>query len=777
MLERYTRALRLTGPKFAAETPGITVHGYWLDESHFYFQSERWNPSLGRIVSVPSIAACESQQVEEIASFEAVAEALSAESENPADARALCSAAFDMPDAETLALTVDGREYLLDVPGLKVKRAKPTLTTSTLYSPDGRLGCFVRGYDIWLINRETGTERPLTHSGVEHFCYGQAPETSLSALTYKTHPSPTGLWSPDSQWFLTHRIDERALPEMPLIQHVPKGGGRPVLHKYKYPLPGDPLPVLTYVAVHVVTGRIVEFFDFQAPLLTFSPFALRMAWFDAFGKVWFVRIDRHFKRVELITLDCESGGGKVVLEETVSSGYLDLSPVIFSTPNIRTLPRSKEIIWFSERDGWGHLYLYDAETGALKNRITAGEWLVRDIVHVDERHRRILFLAGGVVSGIDPAHRVLCSINFDGSNFRVLVQHDGDVFVSRTEPTGFEQNRPFAPACASPGVSPDCHYAVVRFSNVERGTTTEAVDLESGRRLTLCSAVSPPDAIQARRFTALAADGVTRLHGVMFLPAHFDVHGRYPLIDYIYPGPSAAHQPQSFHSVQAALAKSLAELGIVTIMLDTRGAPISSRAFHQVGYGSLLEPQLADHAAVVRQLCDRHGFLMHDRVGIVGWSGGGAAAARAICDYGGIFKICVAACGNHDSTFYTSMWSDKYRGTESRGSWSEQANSAAAHKLTGKMLLMCGDMDENVHVSQTWAMVDALIKANKDFDLLIVPNAGHDVLMTNGYAQRRVWDFVVANLLEETPPKEFEVCFEPHELGRFALRSWQEFGA
>ena len=201
-------------------------------------------------------------------------------------------------------------------------------------------------------------------------------------------------------------------------------------------------------------------------------------------------------------------------------------------------------------------------------------------------------------------------------------------------------------------------------------------------------------------------------------------------------------------------------------MLDTRGLPFRSRALHQIGYGELLEPQLADHAAVVRQLIERHSFLDGERIGAIGYSGGGLATARALFDYGHIFKVGVAVCGNHDSSLYTSFWSDKYRGPGARDGWTRQANSAAAHKLSGKLLLMSGDLDENVHVSQTLCLANALIRANRDFDLLIVPNEGHMVLMASGYAHRRAWDFFVLHLLGQSPPANFEIKFEPHEVKR-----------
>jgi dipeptidyl aminopeptidase/acylaminoacyl peptidase len=346
-------------------------------------------------------------------------------------------------------------------------------------------------------------------------------------------------------------------------------------------------------------------------------------------------------------------------------------------------------------------------------------------------------------------------VGFDGSGFSVLFSHDGDIYA--------------------PGISSDGRYAVIQFSSVEQGNRTDLVDLRSRQGFSIASIEPRPAERTPRPFTAQAADGVTRLHGTMFFPSYFEKGQRYPLIDCIYPGPHSSQQPQSYCAMSSARARSLAELGFITIMLDQRGAPVASRAFHQAGYGSLLEPQLADHAAVVRQLCERHEFIDRDRIGIIGESAGGAAAARALFDYGDVFNAGVSVCGPHDPRFYTSMWSDKYRGPIHADTPAEPPNTALAHKLRGKLFLISGDMDENVHVSHTLALADALIRVHKDFELLIVPNEGHNVLFTSGYALRRAWDFFVRHLRDESPPADFELQFEPHELARAVARVMREF--
>jgi dipeptidyl-peptidase 4 len=769
MKDRYARALRRTAPKIAASTPGAIVEGYWLDDQRYYFAADRFEPALGRLMAVPSIANRASGKVEEAIPLAILASLLGEQRGEVVEFDTLSSAVFDMPGADTLGVSLQGRNYLVNLNTRRINQSRAGLPVPALYSPDGRYACFVKDHDLWLRDRASAEERPLTSGGMPHRAHGLQTETCLAALTCRKQPSPLGLWSPDSQWFLTHRIDERDLSDLPVVQHAPPGGGRPMLHTFKYAVPGDPLPMAVLLAMHVPTGRAVCFEDFPTPVLSYSPFSSRTVWFEGEDTAFLLRTDRYFRHAELIRLDLAQGTGRIVLSETTTSAWLEFHQLLGMTPNVRTLS-SGEVIWYSERDGWAHLYLY-ASDGRLKNRITEGAWLVRDIVHVDEEQRRILFTACGLDPNRDPVQRVLCSVHFDGSGLTTLRSHDGDIAVPRTEPCGIDQSRPFCPSYAQPGVAPGGAAVVARYTNVQLGNVFKLIDLESDRSFALSSASPQSSHVLPQTFSALAADGVTRLHGTLFFPGDFDHARQYPLIDYIYPGPQTHVHPQSFAAVSSAQAEVLAELGCVSLMLDTRGMPFRSKALHQAGYGHLAEPQLADHAAVIQQLCERHPFIDRDRIGILGQSGGGYAAARAMFDYASLFKVGVAVCGNHDSNVFSALWSDKHRGPGDPATFAQQANAAAAHKLRGKLMLISGDMDENVHVGHTLTLADALVRAHRDFDLLIVPNEGHLILMTNGYVQRRIWDYFVRHLLGETPPEDFEIRYEPFELSRMT-RSW-----
>lgn len=760
---RYSRAARLCAPRWAGRAAGLVIQGYWLNDNLYFFLKEEFVPGRGRVIRTPALADCQTGAVHEVIGMEVLSEVLGGHLKS-GETDEICAATFAMPRPGALAVAMRGKQFLLDLDQRRVVAAEPQPQIPAIYSPDGRHAVFIREYDLWLADRTLRAERALTSDGVANRSYGRQSEVNAWAISYRKRPLPVGLWSADAEWFVTHRIDERDVHDLALVEHVPQSGGRPTVHQYKYPFPGDAMPIATLVAFHASSGRVLTFEDWPLLVTEGSPISGRTVWFDECGGLYALQFDRYCTKVNLLRLDLATGSGRVVMSEETSAGYLDLYPQTTMTPCVRTLGSTREIIWYSERDGFGHLYLYDRGTGELKNRITKGTWQVSDLLHVDEGGRRAYFLAAGLDSENDPARRSLCAVNLDGMGFEVLLSYDGDVFVERSEPSGRGQDRPTWPAYAQTGFSPDGRHCVARLGSVDRGNSIEVVNLRTDDRIRLASVGPQAGEPSARHFRALAADGDTVVHGIMFLPSDFDPGRRYPLVDYVYPGPRIPWKPQCYGTMRGADAMAIAELGFVVIMLDTRGVPLRGRSFHQAGYPSLFEPQLADHAAVVRQLGDRESFIDRTQVGVIGWSAGAAAAVRAMCGYAEIFKVGVAACGNYDTDCYYSSWSDKYQG---RAGNLRESNRDLAHRLSGQLLLISGDMDENVHVSQTLKFVDSLIQENKEFSLLIVPNAGHEVLSVSGYALRKAWDHLVRHLQGEKIPTPFEVKFSAEEISSF----------
>jgi dipeptidyl aminopeptidase/acylaminoacyl peptidase len=470
--------------------------------------------------------------------------------------------------------------------------------------------------------------------------------------------------------------------------------------------------------------------------------------------------------VRLIRLDLGSGAEKTIIEESAVEGYVETHPLMFHPPNVRVLERSKEVIWYSDRDGWGHLYLVNLETGAVTRQITKGAWVVRDIVHVDEVARTLVFTASGFDTAKDLGRRRLCEVSLDTGEFRVLISHDGDVVVAPapTRPEG--QAHLFRPDMLRKGASADGRFIVARRTHVKNGAATVVLDRHTGTETVLCeasSAVSAPSSTPTE-LSFVAADGVTSIHGLLVLPREANPESKQiPLIDLMYPGPQSPWVPRGYGATQVLAAQSMAELGFAVLLLDTRGIPHRARAIRQAGYGSDLEPQLADHAAAVAQVCAAHRELDPRRVAAVGVSAGGAGAARALFDYPSTYCCAVAIAGSHEVRNYRSGWADFYLGPKSN----EPSNIDLAHKLKGALMLVSGDMDDNVPISQTLRLVDALIRANKDFELLIAPNEGHLTFLSNGYVHRRVWDFLVRKLFDAEPPKNFPLSHAPEALAAY----------
>lgn len=773
MLQKYKRAARMSGPRISVCNPAF-VKGYWISAKAYFHVVEEVSRHHGTIRKIPRVANPDNGTTDRM-SFDEIADLVLKAGGPDLESPAWSAVGYEMSALDTLVISVDGMDYHLRWRDRSLRMASPSVEQPALFSPDGKYACSLAGDNLSLLSIETGEHRLLTCDGTTASRYGADPAASLATAIHGRAALPMGLWSANSRWFISHRTDERCVPHSGLVEHAPSQGGRPVLHRFAYPIPGDPVPLVTIIAIDVQTGRIVEFGDFSFPSKAHSPFTFKFLWLGDNNNVWLVRIDRYWKSMELVELELESGSGRVILSEGVEQGYVEPNQVLGRAPNIAVLERRREVIWYSERDGWGHLYLYDLQTGELKNQITSGDWIVRDLVDVDEDSGRIFFTAAGMDRVADPSRRTFCSIDLDGSDLRTLLSHDGDVTIARAGPWPLDPYNPHQPRDARAGLSADQRFAVAELGNAAAGNSTEIINLETGTRQVLVHVPAGDDEPSVRHFDAVAADGVTPLFGIIFLPSDFDERKTYSLIDYVYPGPQITQQPQFYETANSALARSIAELGFAVMMLDTRVMPSRSRAIHQCGYGHLLEPQLADHAAVVGQMRDRFSFIAKDRAGIIGYSGGGAATAHALAAYPDTFTVGVSVCGNHDSSIYHHSWSDKYRGPGNASQWDGQSNTTVAGQLKGQLLLISGDVDENVLVSQTMRLSAALIEANKNFDLIIVPGADHFLLFTSGYAQRRAWDFLVEHLASEEPPAAFELTFSKAEVAQFRDRLNREY--
>jgi dipeptidyl aminopeptidase/acylaminoacyl peptidase len=457
--------------------------------------------------------------------------------------------------------------------------------------------------------------------------------------------------------------------------------------------------------------------------------------------VAFVSTSRDHKREALRVADAATGAIRNVLEESVATQFESGNGVV----NWHVLPASNEVIWFSERDDWGQLYLYDLATGRLKSKITSGEGNVAQLLRIDEKNRTLYFVGNARERGRDPYFRHFYRIGMDGKGLTLLTPEDADHDITLS-PSG----RYFVDTYSRPDVP---QISVLRDLNGKTVLTLEKADIS---RL-LATGWKPP-----MRITVKARDGKTDLYGLMYSPTTLDSSTAvFPIINHIYPGPQTGSVGSRSFSPARGDAQALAELGFVVVEIDGMGTPWRSKSFHDAYYGRMGDNTLPDQVAGMKELARRYRWIDINRAGIYGHSGGGFAAADAMFRYPDFFKVGISEAGNHDNRVYEDDWGERYQGLLVRGpnesdNYTAEANQSLAKNLKGKLLLAHGTMDDNVPQNNTLLVVDALIAANKDFDLLLLPNRRHG-FGNEAYMVRRRWDYFVKNLLGVEPPREYRI--------------------
>ncbi|HWI24484.1 MAG TPA: prolyl oligopeptidase family serine peptidase, partial [Lysobacter sp.] len=432
-----------------------------------------------------------------------------------------------------------------------------------------------------------------------------------------------------------------------------------------------------------------------------------------------------------------------VYSETVATQYQ--SAPALSSVNWRYLPESNEFLWYSEKSNWGHLYLHDLATGKLKRQVTSGDWNVTKVDHIDQATRTLWFRGVGREAGRDPYFVHFYKAGLDGGDVALLTPENANHQVT---------------------VAKDGTRFVDTYSTIDTAPVTLLRDAdgkqlaELGRAdLTRLKAAGwvPPSS-----FTVKARDGKTDLYGQMFKPSNFDPNRKYPVVTYIYPGPQVGSvRSRSFVPAHGDH-QALAELGFIVIAVDGMGTPLRSKSFQDAWYGNMADNTLPDQVAALKQLAAKYPWIDTTRAGIWGHSGGGNATATALFRYPDVYKVGIAESGNHDNLSYEDDWGERYHGllekkADGSSNYTGQDNAAYAKNLKGKLFLLHGLMDDNVPPQSTLLVVDALIKANKDFDLLLLPNARHGYGEYSLYVMRKRWDYFVRNLLGAEPPAQYEV--------------------
>ncbi len=607
-------------------------------------------------------------------------------------------------------------------------------------SPDGKRIAFVREWNLWMRDAATGAETALTTDGVKDFGYAtdNAGWTSTDRAIVE--------WSPDSKKIATYQQDQRNVGEMYLVDTKV---GHPTLRAWKYPLPGDPVvTMIQRVIVDADSGKVVrlQMSPDQHRSTLCDDLACRGRWEDAqwnaeSTNIAFVSTSRDHRRETLRIANAATGEVHDVFEETV--------PTFFESGNGRVnwryLSASKEIIWFSERDNWGQLYLYDADSGKPKHQITSGEGNVTQLLRVDEKARTLYFAAVGKEKGRDPYFRHFYRVGMDGKNLKLLTPEDGDHDVALS-PSGMV----FLDTYSKPDVAP-----VTNLRDLDGKVVMEVEKADVSRLV--AAGWKPPTPI-----TVKARDGQTDLYGLMYKPTNLDPAKKYPIVNHIYPGPQTGSVSGRSFSAARGDAQALAELGFIVVEIDGMGTPWRSKKFHEAYFGNMGDNTLPDQVAGMKELAQRYPWIDLDRAGVYGHSGGGYATADAMFRYPDFFKVGISESGNHDNRVYEDDWAEKWIGLleqkpDGSSNYDSQANQSLAKNLKGKLLLAHGTLDNNVPPNNTLLVVDALIKANKDFDLLMLPNQAHGYGNESNYMTRRRWDYFVKNLLGAEPPKEYKM--------------------
>ena len=621
-------------------------------------------------------------------------------------------------------------------------------------SPDGKSVVYAKDLNLYRMSREdyeklkkdekdtTVVEIQITTDGVKDFGYGQ-PHSMLNTdtLCNGKRRSVYGVWSPDSRYFATILTDSRKVKELWVIDAIAEP--RPTLESYKYQMPGEkeaPQYHLYLFDMNDNSRKEIQTSRFKDQTLSIARrprehkqrhmYDQPNIWLGDDNRMFVTRSSRDLHRIDICSYTIGQDSLRPIIEERLNT-YIEVRP-------LSAIGNGKELIQWRERDGWAHLYLYDDE-GNLKRRLTEGAWHVHQIVKVDEKRRVVYFTAMGREEGENPYYQHFYSVSLDGGAVKLLDK--GEFFHS-------------------PTMDDAARYFVDNYSRVDAIPETALYDYMGNKLMVLetsdFSQLLANGYKFPETFKVKAADGVTDLYGVMYKPFDFDPEKSYPIVDYVYPGPQveATTYPYTRMSVRT---DRLAQAGFIVITVGNRGGhPDRSKWYHNYGYGNLRDYGLADQKAAIEQLAARHSFIDINRVGIHGHSGGGFMSTAAILQYPDFFKAAVSCAGNHDNKIYNRWWSETHHGVKEEVNekgdttfvYKISSNPEIAKRLKGHLLLVHGEIDNNVHPGNSTRVVNALIRANKRFDMLYLPTQRHGFGDMNEYFYWRLVEHFTDYLID-----------------------------
>lgn len=759
--QRYERAKKLMLGTFAKTiTLNTTVFPIWIgDSNYFWYERESQTGKEYRLVNATSAT-------NELAfDHDKLAATLSESARQEVDAKNLPIKRMSIElNPTVMRFTAFDKRWIFSSDAATCLEIKTT-NEDCIISPNGKLGIFISDFNLWVRNLENGNERALTHDGEEEYVYG----VGASCMGPNDYSNVQIRWSPNSMQLFAVQRDTRQIKKFPVIHHVPQDGSiRPQVVEKKLALPGDAsVETLHLLAINVETGRMQEanyrLIPVTRSVLPF--FDSNLGWWSTDShRAYFVDVERDYKTVRVVEFDTHTGATKILIEEK-SETFISLMHNSDEPPALVPLPETGELLWFSERSGKAHLYLYDLETGQLKNSVTQGDWLVRDVVHVDTERREVFVQTAGRDTGWDPYYRDLCRIHLDTGEITPLIASDHEIWAV----TQHNQNTMWAvgitgrDANASCAVAPSGDFAVVTRSRANEAPATLLLDRNANVILTVEHADTSalPDNWQwPEPVKLLAADDKTDIYGLVFRPSNFSSEHSYPVVSHVYNTPDLTWVSKGSFTNGAVYgmpyldAAALAELGFIVVQIDGRGTPFRDKAFLDNCYGwTESASTIEDHIAGIQQLSKRYPYMDLNRVGITSHCAGGMGVVSSLCqqnENAGFYKVGVASM-IYDSRFFSAqIWSDKYEGLSSHNT-DHQYPEQQVKNLQGKLLLLNSMVDPLAPVEGTLRIIDALQAANKDFDMVLLPNPAP------GYLIRCAWDYLVENLLGVEPPEDFKL--------------------
>jgi dipeptidyl-peptidase-4 len=740
-VEAYARAEAVLRNHIGELVYGISIRAQWIGEfSRFWY--EKRTPQGREWVLVDADNATSQPLFDVETLIKALDTRLADEPQASADLQPIERKKFQLPglrvDENTglLHFSHAGKNWVYDA-GANTLAEENVPAYEFVESPDGAWRAVVREGNLFLISTADQSEKQLTHDGSHESPYATTlvdPKIMIAQGTQTPTVQPVLSWSPDSRRIATFRLSLEGARRLALVQSTPPDGAQPRVFEYVYTLPGDTETALASGLIFdVETGQRTDMQLAPDPVLYyFGPF---YTW-SADSKAVFARmVERGYKKFELWRVDADSGEARLLSTDT-SDTYVDYWSHFWSYDD-----KGDTLYWTSDETGYLQLSAIDPHNGK-RQHITQGDWVVREVAGVDDAAGQVLVVGAGREAGLDPYLRQLYAVPRKGGSIKRLTPEPLDHDVS---------------------VSPDGRYFVDNMSLINQPTRSVLRRSSDGSILMELgeadiSAFLAAGYILPEPFETLAADGKTKIYGSIYKPAGFDPQKSYPIIEEIYTGPHiVANSPKSFEvALMQRFIIPQAQIGAIGVIVDGRGTAGRSRAFQQPSYQNLHAVGLDDHIAAIEAMARENPWMDITRVGVYGYSAGGYDVVRALTERPDFYKVGLSGCGVQDNRLDKAWWNEQWMGSEMGPVWDANSNITWADKLTGKLMIVHGELDENVPLANSLRLVDALVKANKDFELLVLPNIYHPV-MAVPYFWRKQWDFFTRELLGKEPPPQYSM--------------------